>query len=117
MRISDWSSDVCSSDLILLGLGNVRTAPRIAESNVEPSRAQMEHMQRAENLKLIACVAVFLGDGQASIQGHPCGIHSSARAPQGHANSCLKVHLFASAARRNIELLNRPTPPTAEIPD
>src|SRR3546814_4593115 len=41
-----------------------------------------------------------------------CGIHSSAREHQGHAKSCLKVHLFASAARRIIESLNRPLRPT-----
>src|SRR3546814_9813249 len=34
------------------------------------------------------------------------------RSHQGHAKSCLKVHLFASAARRIIESLNRPLRPT-----
>src|SRR3546814_14246604 len=37
MRISDWSSDVCSSDLLAAPPSAARTAPMSASPNVDPA--------------------------------------------------------------------------------
>src|SRR3546814_6884136 len=68
MRISDWSSDVCSSDLTGVGGGGVvivlRTCPKNVERNKvyapEPPRLDraLEHLQR--------CVAAVLLDDERS---------------------------------------------------
>src|SRR3546814_8991129 len=55
MRISDWSSDVCSSDLLALEelegeaeVADSRTADRAPAERVSPVRALPDHLPRAE---------------------------------------------------------------------
>src|SRR3546814_12456277 len=43
MRISDWSSDVCSSDLAVAGVGHTRRMARLA---LDPWHDQAAHYQR-----------------------------------------------------------------------
>src|SRR3546814_2853048 len=40
MRISDWISDVCSSDLTLQAVGNPRNLPQFVETNLDLLRVQ-----------------------------------------------------------------------------
>src|SRR3546814_10679774 len=44
MRISDWSSDVCSSDLLLRRLGDLESREFRTTSDVEDRRLQLYHL-------------------------------------------------------------------------
>src|SRR3546814_3185329 len=81
MRISDWSSDVCSSDLVRRGEHEVRDVQNIADILVDPEGATERrnhwektshsllvgailHILHAEDEKTLARVATFLSDPQ-----------------------------------------------------
>src|SRR3546814_11182243 len=83
MRISDWSSDVCSSDLVRRGEHEVRDVQNIADILVDPEGAlerrnhwektshsllvgAILHILYAEQDKTLARVATFLSDPQRS---------------------------------------------------
>src|SRR3546814_4702233 len=73
MRISDWSSDVCSSDLMNLGAGRVvmQDLPRIDAAIADGSFARIPALQEA-------VATLKKSGGTAHVMGlvSPGGVHS-----------------------------------------
>ncbi|TIX40178.1 hypothetical protein [Mesorhizobium sp.] len=72
----------------------------------------MEHLQRAQNLKLVERIATPVGNGKTSVQSHARRIFSTTGEHQGHPEGGLKKHLLRSAACSVVEGKNRPRHPT-----
>src|SRR3546814_18495104 len=88
MRISDWSSDVCSSDLIYIAMGD--TAENVAQLRGVSRQAQDEFAVRSQNLAEQAAARgfwerditpVLLPDGTwaRTDDGPPAGVRSDER--------------------------------------
>src|SRR3546814_19750831 len=85
MRISDWSSDVCSSDLFFLddrlrqvietGIANNRDL-RIAAANVQQARAQYR-VQRADRLPTVNATGTATYTNNLASMGGGAGSSSS----------------------------------------
>src|SRR3546814_16223231 len=63
LRISDWSSDVCSSDLVLVGLGEIGDAADLeADVLVQPRDDLVPAAQALDHQRQLAEVAALLAD-------------------------------------------------------
>src|SRR3546814_17126404 len=77
MRISDWSSDVCSSDLIEVAEGDRRvaalTVQRIDETITDGVARQVAIGPGIGELALIRCLALRIGIAAAPVHAQPDG--------------------------------------------
>src|SRR3546814_8249166 len=100
MRISDWSSDVCSSDLFFLddrlrqvietGIANNRDL-RIAAANVQQARAQYR-VQRADRLPTVNATGTATYTTTLASMGAGAGSSSSDIEEIGRAHVSTPVH-------------------------
>src|SRR3546814_21037442 len=85
MRISDWSSDVCSSDLLLLGMGGADLL-HLLHRDAGVFLAEMEHHRAGR--RLVAAfidVAAVVADGGRQLV--PAGFHPGDGAAPAIADS------------------------------
>src|SRR3546814_11751435 len=72
MRISDWSSDVCSSDLMAIDLGTVNTVIYVRDRGIvlnEPSVIAIETRDGIRKVKVVGNEAkLMMGKTPAGIQ-------------------------------------------------
>src|SRR3546814_3055224 len=71
MRISDWSSDVCSSDLLLVAVGGVMEARPAAAAGLQ--QQYQEHEDQQDGGELAGGGAVAEGDPRAHDAGGEVG--------------------------------------------
>src|SRR3546814_6292530 len=97
MRISDWSSDVCSSDLAILPLNRLRRTKLVALSGIwpkslpdallgrsrRPSGTQIPLEQRVDDLEHFAEVSFHLPEFQCGEETRAAKAVNQAR-PDGH---------------------------------
>src|SRR3546814_6268700 len=81
MRISDWSSDVCSSDLGARGVPTARLPREVAQGGAVMTRSASRRRRLSLACALTLCSAVALG-GCATFGGNIRGDFSCA-APDG----------------------------------
>src|SRR3546814_2849028 len=73
MRISDWSSDVCSSDLLRLAVRGLRIALghlRQQRRRQRLAEAGVGHAQRLEDVAIDVVVERLAGDALDDVAGH-----------------------------------------------
>src|SRR3546814_10919818 len=116
MRISDWSSDVCSSDLLIDGLGRCRLRVRIAaESHAETLpdalRLAIRNMfgtEKGQVLEQVGEAALLFGfEHRADVHPHP-----DRHLPRRHA---IVAHRIAQPIRQFAELPGRSEEHTSEL--
>src|SRR3546814_21102844 len=98
MRISDWSSDVCSSDLLLLGRDlrlfrrciGVEAVNLFGQGNTRPPHADAVELAPMFNIDLVATVDVLGND--LLVENIDVGFAPFPCTPSKSAGSCIPPH-------------------------
>src|SRR3546814_1137803 len=88
MRISDWSSDVCSSDLQLIDAD--LAFEKLSIGAARKPKVQRQRVQHGAGIRIGACQRIVMGGGEADVRSeeHTSELQSLMRI--SYAVFCLK---------------------------
>src|SRR3546814_7126058 len=113
MRISDWSSDVCSSDLVLPA-----QCLYIIDRRTQPDRLDDRRCAGLEAVRRILECRLLLGDGRDHVPPAHVGRHGRQQGALAveHADSGRAIHLVPSeGVEIGVECLHRSEEHTSEL--